>query len=331
MPVAQNSGDLDDRLRELFRSFDSSAVLASHEASRRRTPLTRGRAVAWAFAVVAVLVVALISVDLVRSRPVHTPTKPPPSTAPTTGVCTATQLTATVVFNQLGTELGAIRLSNTASTPCSLSGRPQVVVYDQAGHSLGLEESAYQRAPDLPAPTRPVELGASGSSSQGIVELDWCGFTTTGGHIDIRFGGWTEPVVEQDSSIRPVGFSPPKCLDPSQEIVRGRLCARAQKWRGRLTNGGMRRLPAGSHVTERRRRTRPCGPDSSVQERGRRDMQPLWVPGCRRAQRSGRSGHAGSKDIERLLGRGRAERPLCEPRSRRFGVGHRRGDRRSDR
>ena len=218
MPVIETPGDLDDRLRELFCSFDSSAVVATYAASGRRTPLTRGRAMAWAAAVVAVLVVALISIHLVQSPAVKTPTVPPPSKAPVTGACNESQLATAVVFNQPGTELGAIRLTNTGSRPCSLSGRPQIVVYDGAGDNLGLEESAYKQAPDLPAPTSPIQLGSSGSSSQAIVDLDWCGFTTTSGHIDIQFAGWTKPLVEQDSSIRPLGFSPPGCPDPSHTL-----------------------------------------------------------------------------------------------------------------
>ena len=218
MPVMETPGDLDDRLRELFCSFDSSAVVVTHAANGRRTPLTRGRAVAWAAAVVAVLLVALISIHLVQSPTVKHPTVPPPSKAPVTGACNESQLTAAIVFNQPGTELGAIRLTNGGSRPCSLSGRPQVVVYDGAGDNLGLEESAYQQAPDLPTPRSPIQLGSSGSSSQAVVDLDWCGFTTTSGHIDIRFAGWTNPLVEQDSSIRPLGFSPPGCPDLSQTL-----------------------------------------------------------------------------------------------------------------
>ena len=220
MPVMETPDDTDDRLRELFCSFDSSSVRAAYGAGERSSRLTRGRAVAWAVALAAALVVALVSVDLVQSKAARTPVGPAPtSKVSTTGTCAESQLVATVVFNQLGTELGAIKFTNIAGRACALSGRPQIVVYDGAGHSLGLKESADDRAPDLPAPTKPIELAASGSSDQAIVEVDWCGFATSAGHIDIRFAGWNEPLVEQDSSIEPSGFSPPSCLDPSQQLL----------------------------------------------------------------------------------------------------------------
>ena len=157
-----------------------------------------------------------------QSKAVQTPvtvSPRPTSEGSTIGNCAADQLAATVVFNQLGTELGAIKLTNTAGRACALSGRPQIVVYDGAGHSLGLKESADDRSPDLPAPAKPIELSASGSSPQAVVEVDWCGFQTSGGQIDIRFAGWSEPLVEEGSSIKPSGFSPPSCLDPSQKLL----------------------------------------------------------------------------------------------------------------
>jgi hypothetical protein len=139
--------------------------------------------------------------------------------ASTSGACAKNQLDAAVVFNQPGTELGAIRLTNTTKFACSLSGRPQIVVNDSSGSSLGLSETAYHRAPDLVAPNSPIVLSASGSTKQAVVELDWCGFQTHDGYIDVRFSGWTSALVVEDSSFAPPGFSPPACLDPSQKLL----------------------------------------------------------------------------------------------------------------
>ncbi|MGO9344714.1 MAG: DUF4232 domain-containing protein [Acidimicrobiales bacterium] len=219
MPLMETPDDLDERLRELFHSFDSSLVLAASSSSDRRIRLSRGRAVAWAAAIAVALVIALVSVQLAQSHSVRTPTGPPPTKASTTGACAKSQLKADVVFNQPGTELGAIQLTDTSKRACSLSGRPQIVVYDSTGHSLGLSESVYRQAPDLPAPKSPIDLSASGSAPQAIVDLDWCGFQTLHGEIGIRFSGWTGELVVQDSSIMPPGFSPPSCLDPSQRLL----------------------------------------------------------------------------------------------------------------
>ncbi len=218
MSHIETPDDIDDRLRELFHSFDSTSLLTSSAPNERRVRLSRGRAIVWACVIALVIVVVVVSVQLVQSNPVRTPTGPPPTKASTSGACARSQLKADVVFNQPGTELGAVRLTDTSKVACTLSGRPQIVVYDATGHGLGLSESAYQQAPDLPAPRRPIHLAASGSAPQAVVELDWCGFQTVHGEIGIRFSGWGGELVVQDSSIMPKGFSPPACLDPSQRF-----------------------------------------------------------------------------------------------------------------
>ncbi len=219
MAHIETPDDIDDRLRELFHSFDSTSLQSASAPIRRRVRLSRGRAIAWAGVIAVALVVALVSLDVARSGSVKTPTGPSPAKAYTSAACSKSQLEADVVFNQPGTELGAIRITDTSNLSCSLSGRPQIVVYDAAGHSLDLSESADQRAPDLPAPKTPVELPASGSAPQAVVELDWCGFQTLHGEIGIRFSGWTGALVVPGSSIMPTGFSPPACLDPAQRLL----------------------------------------------------------------------------------------------------------------
>ncbi len=218
MSRIETPDDIDDRLRELFHSFDSTSLLTATAPSRRRVRLSRGRAIVWACVIALAIVVALVSVQLVQSHSVRAPAGPPATKASTSGACARSQLKADVVFNQLGTELGAIKFTDTSTLACSLSGRPQIVVYDATGHSLGLSESAYQQAPDLPAPKTPIRLSASGSAPQSVVELDWCGFQTLHGKIGIRFSGWAGELEVQDSSIMPLGFSPPACLDPSQRL-----------------------------------------------------------------------------------------------------------------
>jgi hypothetical protein len=218
MSTIETPDGIDDALREIFHAFDSSAVVVPTAAGKRQIRLSRGRAIAWAAVIAAALVIALVSVRLVQSGSDRTPTGPHPTKASTSGACSKNQLEASVVFNQAGAELGAIRLTNTAKSACSLSGRPQIVVYDSAGHRLDLSESADDRAPDLPAPETPVELAASGSAQQAVVELDWCGFQTLHGYIDVRFSGWTNALVVQDSSFVPPGFTPPACLYPSDRL-----------------------------------------------------------------------------------------------------------------
>jgi hypothetical protein len=62
MPLIETPDEIDDSLRELFQSFDSSSILTATARSERRTPLSRGHAIAWAGVIALALVVALVSV-----------------------------------------------------------------------------------------------------------------------------------------------------------------------------------------------------------------------------------------------------------------------------
>lgn len=127
--------------------------------------------------------------------------------------CTANQLTATVAFNATGTELGAIRLSNTAGEACSLSGQPTVTVLGDNGAPLAQTESIYHRAPDWPPPVRPIVLSPSGELPQAIVEIDWvwCGPSPRQLEFQVRFSAWSSPLDIPGTAISPSGFSPAQC------------------------------------------------------------------------------------------------------------------------
>jgi hypothetical protein len=219
-PSVQEPDQLDDQLRELFQSFEVADVYSSHKPlTALDKPLTRDRAFAWAGAVAAVLAL-LVWLDLVvtnHSAPEASPTETPIATSHI-NPCTSKQLTATVVFNSIGTELGAIRLVNHGSRACSLSGQPEVEIISASGRALALDESTFQRAPDSPAGQGPVALSASGGAHQAIADLDWCGFSFKHSRISINFNGWSQPLIVRGSSVTPADFYPPACPDPSQKL-----------------------------------------------------------------------------------------------------------------
>ncbi len=139
-----------------------------------------------------------------------------PSARPATLTsCSVGQLMATVVFNQSRTDLGAIKLTNMAAHPCSLSGRPRVTIIDGLGGPLDLHQSPFQRAGLPPPPRQPIVLSANRSLPQAIVELDltWCGKPPGAVQFGVQFSNWRETLTVPNSAISPAGFVPADCTD----------------------------------------------------------------------------------------------------------------------
>ena len=127
--------------------------------------------------------------------------------------CGPNQLSVSVAFNANQSELGAIKLSNTGNTACSLSGQPTITVLGDNGVPLSQTETTYHRAPDWPPPAAPIVLSASGALPQAIVELDWiwCGSMPHELEMQMRFSSWSSPLDIPGASISPSGFSPATC------------------------------------------------------------------------------------------------------------------------
>ncbi len=228
---------------------------------RRRAPGPR-RVLAVVLATAAVVgAVALVIAYGPRSSrpgPGHVPatqpapgtTVPTPTSTPKTsvaaGACAASQLTATVAFNQSGAELGAIRLTNTGAQQCTLSGQPKVQALDGRGAALDLSESTYHRAPDWPPPSSPIVLSPSGALPQAIVELDWTWCSASPGRVSfaIRFSGWPSPLDVANTAVSPPGFSPASCTDSG-----GQPLFAVDSVRGFGSNGIIGPTPASTQST----------------------------------------------------------------------------------
>jgi hypothetical protein len=120
-----------------------------------------------------------------------------------------------VAFNGSHSDLGAIKLTNTSATTCSLFGRAQVDVLNVTGSNetdslLNNVELPYARAGLPPQPNSPVELTAGGTSPQAVIELDWfwCGFTPGPISFEIWFPKWSLPVNVPVQAVSPPGFLP---------------------------------------------------------------------------------------------------------------------------
>jgi Protein of unknown function (DUF4232) len=133
-----------------------------------------------------------------------------PVTPPIVPMCSPSQIEVAVAFNQSGNDLGAIKLANTGSQPCSLLGQPTVSVLDGNGTPLVLTESTYARAGLPPPPSSPVVLSPSTTSPGAIVELDWlwCGAPLGSMSLEIQFSGWPSPLTVPNAAISPPGFAP---------------------------------------------------------------------------------------------------------------------------
>jgi hypothetical protein len=153
------------------------------------------------------------SAHRIGTKPKSSRTPPPPAAAP--GACSPSQLTASVVFNQTGADLGAIKLTNTAAHPCSLAGQPKVDIIDGAGAGLSLDETIFQRAGLPPASTHPIILTADGRSPQAIIEFDWtwCGSPPGALQFSVAFSKWQSVLTVPNSEINPQGFAPADCSD----------------------------------------------------------------------------------------------------------------------
>lgn len=130
--------------------------------------------------------------------------------------CSPGQLVATAVFNQSGSDLGAIKVSNTSAKACSLSGRPQVDVLNVTGSNgtdslLNTVELPFARAGlPPPQPNAAVELSANSAYPQGIIELDWywCGAPPGPVSFEIYFPKWSLPLSVPVQDVSPAGFRP---------------------------------------------------------------------------------------------------------------------------
>jgi hypothetical protein len=168
-------------------------------------------------AVVALACVGLaVAGVMLGSTPARLPAGKPktahlPGPASAAGAtCSAAQLHATVAFNQTGTDLGAIKFTNSSAEACSLSGQPEVFVVNGAGRRVDLAESKFARAGLPPGTSSPVVLSSSSRQPHAIVELDWswCGTPLGAITFEVEFPGWSSPLVVPNSAISPAGFSP---------------------------------------------------------------------------------------------------------------------------
>lgn len=216
-------------LRDFVHDVSAQVVVPSFTGGRqgaRRNHRGRPKRRRIAVVVATVAVVGAIVLAFVYGpRSSQLGPAPAPATqrtlgsSPTTSVpfspCSARQLTATVDFNQSGTDLGAVKLTNTAGQACSLAGQPKVIVLDGAGKALNLSQSIFHQAPDWPPPPNPIVLSPARALPQAIIDLDWtwCGPAPGKIRFEVQFSGWPSPLTVPNSSIVPSGFVPAPCTN----------------------------------------------------------------------------------------------------------------------
>lgn len=195
----------------LVETTDQEALIKEARRRRRRRVAVIGGSIVLVGALIATVAVLQSS-----TPPTPSATRSARSTAaaPSAGTiprtCSPSQLTATVVFNQSGTDLGAIKLTNSSSKACSLSGRPQVSVFSGAGRALATTEVTFARAGLPEKPPGPLVLFADRTLPQGIVELDWywCGASPGAISFKIQFSKWSSPLVIPNQAVSPAEFMP---------------------------------------------------------------------------------------------------------------------------
>jgi hypothetical protein len=121
----------------------------------------------------------------------------PPTTVPSAAACSPASVGATIDFTKFGGSSsslgGAVVFTDSAATPCSLRGVPQVQVLTATGQSMAI----YQVAG--PAAVVPVDLtpgtptGAGTKAAASITFSDWTCETNTFS-LSVRFPGWKTSV-----------------------------------------------------------------------------------------------------------------------------------------
>jgi hypothetical protein len=188
---------------------DEEALIKEAKRRHRRRVTT----IAASFVVVGVLIASAVILmsatpNAPASKEASTSPRSPSSPGPPT--CSPGQLVASVAFNQSGTDLGAIKLTNSSVKTCSLSGRPQVSVINGSDNTLDTTEVPYARAGLAPQPNGQVVLSANGTSPHGVVELDWfwCGAPPGAVSLEVRFSNWSSPLFVPNGAVSPAGFAP---------------------------------------------------------------------------------------------------------------------------
>jgi Protein of unknown function (DUF4232) len=194
---------------------DVDDLLIKEAKRRRRRRRLWIAAVSAVFAsVIGLGISSLTSGSAHRTDTKRESSRPPSASGAGPVPCSPSQLTASVAFDQTGTDLGAITLSNAGAHPCALSGQPKVVVFDGSGAALSLEETVLQRAGLPAAPIHPIVLSADRRVPQAIVAFDWtwCGGPPPGAlRFSVAFAQWHSALMIPNSGIAPAGFAPADC------------------------------------------------------------------------------------------------------------------------
>ena len=114
--------------------------------------------------------------------------------------------------------VGGIVLTNTGSTPCTLSGRAIVTLVGSDGTPLAVERTVGAGNTPPPASTAPIALSARSAQPQAGVRVDWrnwCRGASGALTVDIRFPDWGNFVVGAPDSHADPTTTPP-CLDPTK-------------------------------------------------------------------------------------------------------------------
>jgi len=123
--------------------------------------------------------------------------------------CLPSELQVAVVFNGPGNPSGAIVLNTNANQTCVLSGQPNLKVFNLSNRLPKLSESKFQFTPALPSPVAPILL--TPSAPWAVVEMKWCGFSSSYSRIRLRFHGWQHSIFIRADTIAPKSFTPPAC------------------------------------------------------------------------------------------------------------------------
>jgi hypothetical protein len=121
----------------------------------------------------------------------------PPTTAPAAAACSPASVSASIDFTKFGGSSsslgGAVLFTDSAATPCSLRGVPQVQVLTATGQSMAIYQVAGP-ADVVPVDLTPATPTATGTKAAASITFsDWSCETNTFS-LSVRFPGWKTSV-----------------------------------------------------------------------------------------------------------------------------------------
>lgn len=129
-------------------------------------------------------------------------------------MCAPKMLHMSLRFGASGSSNGAIDIANASKRACSLSGRPEVAIFDHASQLVPTRVIAMPSTPQAPEPPDSTVRLQPGTSQGASVMVLWssCVSNVQPFSWKLKFRGWGTTYTIPYSDVSPSGFAPSSCV-----------------------------------------------------------------------------------------------------------------------